>query len=370
MKRPTVIDLFGGAGGTGLGFVEAQFNVLTAVELDRCAAATYAHNLGVCVERCDVRMLSPRELRLRLRMRRYTLDVLAGCPPCQGFTRMRNSGGAADRRNALVLRYLAFAREFLPKYAVFENVPGLLTSTHGRPFFLRLENGLRELGYSVEYRSLEAADFGVPQLRERLIVIAARSGYPIIFPEPTHGEARHPEVLSRRRRPWLTVRDAIGGGKYPPVAAASQRRPSVPNHVAARTGTRVRAFIARVPRDGGSRRDVDRRFWLDCHKAHDGHYDVYGRLAWDRPANTITSGCTNPSKGRFVHPTQTRGLTFREAAALQGFPDSFVFVGDGIDRQIGNAVPPPLARAIADSLRNGLRTRAKHPRSALLRAGD
>jgi len=123
-----------------------------------------------------------------------------------------------------------------------------------------------------------------------------------------------------------------------------------PNHVTALTGNKVLDFIKWVPPNGGSRTDIPKEHWLECHLKHEGHKDVYGRLAWDQPANTITSGCTNPSKGRFVHPEQHRALTFREAAALQGFPDDFVFCGQRIAEQIGNAVPPPLAQAIAEAL--------------------
>jgi DNA (cytosine-5)-methyltransferase 1 len=121
--------------------------------------------------------------------------------------------------------------------------------------------------------------------------------------------------------------------------------------VVAATGPSVLSFITAVPHDGGSRTQVPRERWLPCHRDHNGHKDVYGRVAWDRPANTITSGCNNPSKGRFVHPDQNRALSLREAAALQGFPDTFRFYGESISRQIGNAVPPPLARAIAEALK-------------------
>lgn len=352
----TAIDLFGGAGGTAWGLRAAGFRVLAAVDSDPNAAATYESNIGVHVITRDIRRVPAGELRRSLRLRRGALDVLTGCPPCQGFTRMRNGKGAGDPRNALVLRYLAFVREFFPRYAVFENVPGLVESRHGGLLYCRLIAGLRRLGYAVEEQVLDAVDFGVSQFRRRVIVIAGRRGYKPVFPTPTHAAPDSEEVLVGIKQPWATVRDAIGRGQYPRLKAGEngERNGRYPKHIAPRTGARVLTFLDRVPRNGGSRRDVPRRYWLECHVKHDGHRDVYGRLAWDFPANTITSGCTNPSKGRFVHPTQNRALTFREAALLQSFPDTFVFKGCWIDRQIGNAVPPLLAYAIFRTLYQSL----------------
>ena len=354
--RPlTVVDLFSGAGGTGLGFLRAGFTILAAVEVDGDAAATYAHNLGVRPIQSDIREISPEVLREDLKLERGDLDVLVGCPPCQGFTRMRNASGADDPRNDLVLVYAEFVREFRPRFVVFENVPGLVRSRHGRVYYNRLRSALEEMGYAVVAREVDAADYGVPQHRKRIIITAGRDGEepPDIARARTHGPPGSPEVLSGLLERWKTVGDTIK--RYPPLKAGEEN-PAYPNHKARRIGERVLSFIRKVPKDGGSRTDVPEEYWLACHKRHRGHKDVYGRLAWDRPANVITSGCTNVSKGRFVHPEQNRGLSLREAAALQGFPDDFVFVGgmDSISAQIGNAVPPPLAEAIAKLLRDRL----------------
>ena len=353
---PCVVDLFAGAGGTGLGFANACFRIAAAVEKSPHAARTYAANLGVPVAPRAIEDVAPDALRRELGLAPYALDVLVGCPPCQGFTRLRNGSGASDHRNVLALRYLAFVVEFRPRFAVFENVPGLLRTVHGRAFYGALLAGFRALEYTVAEHLVDAADFGVPQHRERAIVIAARNGETPPTIEPTHGDPESEAVRAGRRPPWRTVHDAIG--------RLSRLRPgeqdaSTPNHVAPRTGlrkdgARLRDFLTRVPLDGGNRSDVPREYWTSCHLEHDGHSDVYGRLAWAKPANTITTGCTNPSKGRFTHPEQNRGLTFREAAALQSFPRGFVFYGDCIAEQIGNAVPPHLAYVIAMKLRAAL----------------
>lgn len=351
--RPVVVDLFSGAGGTSLGFVQAGFRILAAVEIDLNAAETYEKNLCVRVKKTDIRKLNPSRFRRHLGLRRGQLDVLVGCPPCQGFSRMRNGGGANDDKNDLVLVYLEFVKALLPRFAVFENVPGIIRTKHGKTFYDKLISGLKALGYNPSPQEVDAADFGVAQHRRRVIVIAARDNHEAPRLSPTHGNPKSPDVRAEKLQRWITVQNKIGNGVYPELKAGGDGTSGgkYPNHVAAETGPKVLTFIKAVPQDGGSRTDIPKESWLACHKKHDGHKDTYGRLHWDEPSNTITSGCTNPSKGRFVHPEQDRALTPREAAALQGFPDSFVFHAHSIPAQIGNAVPPPLANAIAEAIK-------------------
>lgn len=349
---PRVVDLFSGAGGTGLGFANAGFNIVGAVERNPSAAETYERNLRVKVKRTDITSLDPLRYREELGLEVGELEVLVGCPPCQGFSRLRNSDGQYDDRNDLVLLYIEFVKEFRPLFALFENVSGITRSTHGRLFLQHLRNGLENLGYVLTIEEVDAANYGVPQHRKRIIVMAGRDGFRAPFPVPTHDTPDGLNVVSGLALPWLTVKDAIGNGKYPELRAG--QRVDFPNHVAPKTGTRVIEFIMQVPPNGGSRADVPKEYWLKCHLDHKGHTDVYGRLSWERPAGTITSGCTNPSRGRFVHPDQDRALTPREAAALQGFPDTYEFLNRDIATQIGNAVPPPLAEALALSLKDAL----------------
>lgn len=351
----TALDLFAGAGGTGLGFSKAGFRIVAAVELDAYAAETYSRNLGSRVATTDIRSVCPKSFREDLKMLPGELSVLIGCPPCQGFSRMRNGAGADDDRNRLVMQYLAFVDEFRPALAFFENVPGLIKSLHGRAFHTILRAGLQKLGYALTERCINSADYGVPQQRERVILLGGHGGKVPPFPRATHADPISQVAQHGFRVPWITVRDAIG--KYPQkpdqVYQGTDSYPS--NHVASVIGESVLSFIRRVPKDGGSRADVPEEEWLRCHLDHTGHRDVYGRSSWDRPSNTLTAGCTNPSKGRFVHPEEDRAFTLREAAALQGFPDSFVFYGKKIAAQIGNAVPPPVAYAVAQTLREHLR---------------
>ncbi len=361
--RPTVLDMFAGAGGTGLGFYRAGFQIVGVVEWNAHAALTYSKNLGVEVKPQDIQKLDPHAYRESLGLAPGQLDVLVGCSPCQGFSEMRNDGGAGDERNGLVLIYLHFIEEFRPRFVLFENVAGI-RERHGRAIYEQFCNGLRQLDYAVTEKLHDAADFGVPQHRERVLVVAGRDLEEPPFPTLTHAAPHSEEVQNGAKERWQTVRDAIG--QMPPLAAnesgeqLQQEDGAIlhfPNHIAPATGDVVLDFLRRVPRNGGSRRDVPFERWLNCHRrimangeVYQGHNDVYGRLSWDRPSGTLTTGCTNPSKGRFSHPEQDRALTPREAAALQGFPMDFVFHGKCWATQIGNAVPPPLAEAIARAL--------------------
>lgn len=353
---PKVLDLFAGAGGTGLGFLNAGFEIVGAIDIDPVAAKTYERNLGVKPVVADLQELAPSELSKLFNIKPYELDVLVGCPPCQGFTRMRNSAGISDVRNGLVLRYLEFVEALMPKFVLFENVPGIVNTEHGQRFYNALKDGLSTLHYIFDDVTLDAADYGVAQHRQRVILIGNRDKCPIIFPEPTHGDSENESVKTGLRNPWLTVREAIGD--LPSLGAGEKS--DIPNHFARSfKGNRVLNFIKLVPRDGGGRLDVAPEFWLDCHKKENcGHRDVYGRLSWDKPSGVMTSGCGNVSKGRFVHPEQHRGITHREAARLQSFPDSFVFEGytDQVSLQIGNSVPPKLAEAIAIQIYMQLRS--------------
>ncbi|MEJ7848381.1 MAG: DNA cytosine methyltransferase [Pyrinomonadaceae bacterium] len=366
---PTMLDLFSGAGGTGYGFIKAGFKIVGAVELNPNAAETYKQNLKVNVKTIDIRILQPAKFRKELRLRRKQLDVLVGCPPCQGFSRIRNGHGQNDERNDLVLSYLEFVAEFNPRYAVFENVPGILRYDYARAFYNKLNEGLEILGYSIQTFEEDAANYGTPQHRRRVVVVAARKGQKMLQPRRTHGDPRSKEVINGNLLPWRTVRDAIGNNKYPALSAGQngEQDGKYPNHIAPRIiSERVLNFIKDVPHDGGSRTDVPKERWLKCHLDSSGFIDVYGRLFWNKPSNTLTCGCTNLSKGRYVHPEQDRALTYREAAALQGFDEKFKFYGEEISKQIGNAVTPQLSEALANtakeniftSLRSGKKSKA------------
>lgn len=335
--RPCAIDLFSGCGGLTLGLKQAGFDVLSAVEIDPAAVEIYkANHQGVLIKRGDIRKLSAKGLRRALKIRRGQLDLLAGCPPCQGFSTLRTRNGAnknRDVRNDLVHEMLRFARAFQPKALMMENVPGLRT----RKPFQQLCDGLRKLGYEVTYDVKDVARFGVPQRRKRLILLAGR-GFKIPFAS---------ESLRLR-----TVRDAIS---FLPKAGKSRDRL---HNMPERRSAKIIRLIKDIPKDGGSRSDLAATRQLKCHRGFDGFKDIYGRMAWDDVSPTITGGCFNPSKGRFLHPRENRAITLREAALLQSFPKRYRFPSgagkEAIALMIGNALPPEFIRRHARQILKSL----------------
>ena len=340
MKRnykPTAIDLFSGCGGTTCGLIDAGFEVLSAVEIDPKAQETYRLNYpNVLLIESDIRKVSPAAMLAELGIESGDLGLLAGCPPCQGFSRLRTKNQTTsiyDERNDLVTNFLDFVEVMRPKTVMLENVPALAKDAR----FEKLSIQLKALGYLTVVHVLDAADYDVPQRRKRLILLASNVHAPTIAPK------------SAKR---LTVRDAFKG-----VGAPSKTTDKL--HALGENRTsEIRDLIARIPKNGGSRKDLGYEQQLDCHKRIDGFHDVYGRMAWDEVSPTITSGCFNPSKGRFLHPSFNRTITLREAAILQGFPKDYKFnVAHGkssIALMIGNALPPPFISAHAKKLKNGI----------------
>jgi DNA (cytosine-5)-methyltransferase 1 len=263
------------------------------------------------------------------------LDLLAGCPPCQGFSRLRtkNRRSALDPRNDLIEDFVRFARALRPKTIMLENVPGLQRNRR----YSALVSDLRALGYNCVTSVLNVADYGVAQRRRRLILLASRVHVPRLGPK------------SKKAK---TVATAIRHLERP--SGSKDRLHSMPEN---RSAT-VREIIRHIPKNGGSRAQLPARLRLDCHSRSDGFADVYGRMSWNSAAPTITSGCINPSKGRFLHPSQNRTITLREAALLQGFPRRYSFDAEhgkeAIALMVGNALPPPFAAVHARSLLKGI----------------
>src|SRR5450759_3043807 len=325
---PTAIDLFAGCGGLTHGLAQAGFSILAAVEVDELAADTYQLNHpDVLLVRRDIRKVRPDRLMTRLRLRPKQLTLLAGCPPCQGFSsirRLNKSNAVDDPRNDLVSQMLKFTKKFVPKAIMMENVPGLANDER----FVSLVSQLEKLGYRCTELILDAAHYGVPQRRRRLVLLAGL-GVRLSMPDTTSSRT--------------SVRQTIAG-----LGAVGTSGDPL-HDVTERSRATIKRLIASIPKDGGSRAQVRGGDGLKCHKEFDGFKDVYGRIAWDGVAPTITGGCVNPSKGRFLHPNQNRAITLREAALLQGFPTGYrislkrgKFPAAGL---IGNALPPPLARA-------------------------
>lgn len=347
--RPVFVDIFSGAGGSALGFISSGFRLLAALDKFQWAVETFATNLRIVPIMADASRFDWRRWAREL----GDVDVLVGCPPCQGFSRLRVSlFGDGDPRDALVLTYLEAARILTPRAVVFENVPGITDS----PQFTTLVRGLKRKGYKIRWALLDAADYGVPQRRKRVILVGIRGSEPEGFPpSPTHGPPGSRPVLEGLLKPWRTVRDAIAD--LPPLEPGEEH-PGIPNHRTMKLPPQWLELIRRIPKDGGSRHEVPSELLLPAHRriGRGGFNDVFGRLRWDSPSVTVTTGCGNPSKGRYVHPEQDRGLSLRECARLQGFPDWFVFRGPptAVARQIGEAMPPLLAEAVARSIQGML----------------
>ena len=331
------VDLFSGCGGLTQGLKEAGFTVGAAVEIDALAAETYAANHpDVKLFKADIRDTSASEIMDACGVMKGELDLLAGCPPCQGFSRIRLNNKKErmdDPRNRLIDEVLRLIGELQPKVVMLENVPNLARYTR----YLNFKRGLRKLGYEVVDKVLDVADFGVPQRRKRLVVLASRLG-PIFHPAP----------LDRQK----TVRDAI-------ATLPSDIIDNDPLHnLGEQRSERVRRLIKAIPKDGGSRTALSPGLTLKCHEKQDGFYDVYGRMKWDDVSPTITGGCINPSKGRFLHPTEDRAITLREAALLQSFPPGYVFSlrrgKYAAAEMIGNALPPVFSRMQAEVIRKHL----------------
>lgn len=359
----TAIDLFSGSGGLSLGANSAGFLVKAAVERDRHACDTYRKNLIVrqrastILIEADILRLSPTLLMNKTSVASGQLAILLGGPPCQGFSTHRlHDSGVDDPRNALLIKYFEFVSALKPAAFLVENVPGLLWKRH-RKWLFKFRKLAGEAGYVLrEPVILNAKDYGIPQNRKRVFLFGHDERFASDWdwiPAATHADPNSLSALEGSLQPWT------------PASVAFRRAPNGdPNNKHMRHNDELVKAFERTPRNGGLRFASGRT--LPCHRLHDGHFDVYGRIDPRVPAPTMTTACINPSKGRFVHPTQPHGITIRQAARIQSFPDWFTFEGglmaSGV--QIGNAVPPLLAEAILTKIAEGLTSALFHPARA------
>lgn len=324
------------------GFLDSgRFNGVMAVEHDGDAAETYRLNFGDHVAQMPIENVAsfPRA------------DVLIGGPPCQGFSAL-NRGAVGFERRGLWREYLRALKLSQPSAFVMENVPALVRSAELDEF----KKHAGSLGYVLEEEILNAADYGVPQNRKRAIIIGARVGISIRWPEPSHRDPEGPAIGDREE--WRTFRDAVKGLPTEPDGRSWHRARSP-------RAESIRRYEA-VPADGGDRFQMERaldaaglgHLVFNCWRERPGqHTDVFGRLRWDRPSVTIRTDF-RPEKGRYLHPEAHRAITVREAARCMSFSDDFIFPEDqtltSVSRQIGNAVPPLFAQQIASSLARAL----------------
>lgn len=347
LPAPTIkgIDLFSGAGGFSLGAIRAGVDIAGALELNKKAALTYSNNIfrpdgsPVPVINGDILPISPAEALAHWNLEPGTCDIIIGGPPCQGFSSHRiKDSGVDDPRNMLLCRYFDYVKKIRPRVFLVENVPGLLWARHAD----YLEQ-FYEMGKKAKYEIyppivLNACDFGVPQNRKRVFILGVDKKRPIDIewpPKETHVSPSTPDDIRKGRPSWKPASEVF----FPAPD-------NDPNDINMNHSEALIDLFKKTPINGGSRSDSGRV--LKCHEGYKGHNDVYGRIDPSKPGPTMTTACINPSKGRFVHPTANHGITLRQAARLQTFPENFVFSGGLISggEQIGNAVPVLLAEVI------------------------
>ena len=348
LRKPIkVFDFFSGCGGASAGLRAAGLEIALGLDNDPDAARTFAANFSeadfVCADIEDVPEESLDSIVGRLQDHPLLFNA---CAPCQLFSRQRRGGTASnDRRAELIEDVLRFVQRHRPDIILAENVPGLRDGSAGRQIFLRFTRMLERLGYHTNHGVVCARDYGVPQRRERLVLLASLFDK-IEPPARTHG----PDT---GRPSYACVADWI---RDLPEISAGESCPLVPNHRAAHLSSLNMRRIRATP-PGGGWKDLPSRLLPDSRKSgFAGFTDVYGRLRWDSPAPALTTRCISYSNGRFGHPEQDRAISVREAACLQTFPRDFIFVGNlnSQARQVGNAVPALLAQRFGEQIMSHL----------------
>lgn len=377
-KTINALDLFSGAGGFSLGMELAGINVVAAVEYDKKIAKTYQFNHPHTVMiNDDIRKvpaltkdISKETHSLSIenifQNQNKEIDIIFGGPPCQGFSmagyRIRNQKPFfEDERNLLYLEYLRMVEKLLPKVFIIENVPGILNFDNGR-IYNEITERFKKLGYDVSAEILSAEQFGVPQKRKRAFFIGNRLGKESkdLFPKSTLKIEQYTTVWDALSDlPSLKSGEGIEPtfyvkkpqNKYQEMMRANMKKEGFYNHISAEHKTTT-IEILKMIKPGQTMKDLPEH--LRTKSVHSG---AYGRMNPDEPAYTITTRLNTPSVGRITHPVDNRTITPREAARIQSFPDSYRFIGDitTIGMQIGNSVPPLLAKKIGENIMNLLK---------------
>ena len=332
-----VVDLFCGVGGLTCGLESAGLDVIAGYDLDKSCEYTYTHNNKATFVNKNIEQVTCKEIKQLLRG--YDVKILAGCAPCQPFSRHQK-----DKKNRkqhkdwkLLYQFGRLVQEVRPHIVSMENVPEL----ENEQVFKDFVQVLQDLKYNVTYKIVNAADYGVPQRRKRLLLLASKKKK-IKFIEPTHKEA-------------VTVREIIGN--LQPIAAGALNENDNLHITSMLSDINIKRIQHSV--QGGTWKDWPEDLVLECHKKESGksYSSVYGRMRWDDVAPTITTQFTSYGTGRFGHPVQDRALTLREGAMIQTFPQNYSFVPEGepvilknVARHIGNAVPPRLGEIIGMSI--------------------
>lgn len=337
----SAVDLFCGAGGLTHGLMQAGIRVEAGVDIDIQAEHAFAtNNPGVRFLIWDVSRKRYPSIQKLYEAGKYRL--LAGCAPCQPFSKLTRAIEKHQCWN-LLDHFRRFVEGLRPEFVTMENVPEL--ADRGHQVFNRFIRTLDKLGYCVDWRIVRCEQYRVPQSRRRLVLLASSLG-DIAVPE---GKYRYPSQ-------WKTVRDTIAG--LPPLESGAAD-PGDPMHVAPELSPVNLQRVRATPHNGGSRRSWPDELVLDCHRKKSGesYHSIYGRMWWDKPAPTMTTLCTGIGNGRFGHPEQDRSITLREAALFQSFPRTYEFWPPeerlnrkAVGRMIGNAVPPQLAKVLGRAI--------------------
>lgn len=355
MRKYKIIDLFAGVGGLSYGFSKMkEYSILAANEIEKDISIAYSLNHpNVNMINCDINDLT-EEVLLNI-LKNESIDIVIGGPPCQSFSTLGKR--QMDERANLFMQYKRVLKILQPTAFVFENVVGILSIDKGK-LFKQIQNEFKELGYTLKHQILDAASFGVPQHRERVILVGFKGDNNFAYPTPTHGDGL---------KPYVTLKDAFGDL---PVLKSGEKKSFyssditneflefvrsnstdiVEEHSAPKNGEHL-IRIMEALEDGQSKNDLPENI-----RPKSGYGNTYAKLWWEKPSTTITRNFACPSSSRCIHPRDSRAMTIREGARLQSFPDDYKFYGsDGVKRlEIGNAVPPLLSMAIAKQMLEAL----------------
>ena len=365
MKKLKVIDLFAGVGGLSYGFShDNAFKIIAANELLPNMAKAYELNHPSVKMYCkDICSFGIKDLQKDLGVKKGDIDIIIGGPPCQAYSTI-GKRKSNDPRGSLYNEYFRVLQEIQPKLFVFENVKGLISMENGKllPKIIEL---FESLDYKIVYKMLNAADYGTPQIRERVFVVGTKLNKNFKFPSPTHYNPElNNDLLFNDLKPYITIEEAIGDlpsmpsgkeiTKYtkPPKNDYQKKmrensKDKLNDHDTANNNPNLVKIMEMLP-DGGTPEDIPKKY-----RPKSGYINTYCRLWWKKPSTTITRNLGTPSSSRCIHPKDPRSLSTREGARLQGFPDDYIFYGSRMDKnlQIGNAVPVFLSISIKDAIK-------------------
>lgn len=334
------VDFFCSAGGVTCGFKQAGIDVLGGIDIDPACKVTYEKNNNAKYLCADVSNLEKEKVAGTFRIKQNQDDLIfVGCSPCQYYSSIKTDKSKSRKTRLLLVDFQEFVDYYRPGYVFIENVPGLDHNPESPLGQFKLF--LKREGYVFDDGVINAKYFRVPQNRRRYILLATRLKKEIKLPIENKNIIR-------------TVKDAIGDyNLFAPVPAGNKDETPFAHTTASLTDINLRRIMS-TPLSGGSRADWnDFSLQLECYKKHYGHSDVYGRMNWNKPSPTITTKFHSLSNGRYGHPEQNRAISLREGATLQSFPEDYIFYSESkgtIAKMIGNAVPPLLAKVIAETI--------------------